>query len=258
MLRRAISKTAALLAVPVLTLFLCACGDKTPVEPQQLKVFSGAEQCTGPGEEFASDLLVHAYGREKNSASGKVVPAAGVKLIFRAEKGSDLQITPSEVITRGDGLASVKIKAGKNVGDQYLTVYPEGKAEKALRLRFISGVKILGNAGDREGQAGKKLAKEIGIRLANADGSPRSGVPVYFTSANLKLGTEKVLTDAKGEAKTAVTLKGPASTVLPMVINSTLAGSAPTAAKCSKAFCGAKQRHCGYAAMICGTPSGSK
>ena len=206
MLRRVISKTAALLAVPVLTLFLCACGDQTPVEPQQLKVFSGAEQCAAPGEEFASDLLVHAYGREKNSTSGKVVPAAGVKLIFRAEKGSDLQITPSEVITRGDGLASVKLKAGKKVGDQYLTVYPEGKAEKALRLRFISGVKVLGNASDREGQAGKKLAKEIGIRLAKADGSPRSGVPVYFTSANLKLGTEKVLTDAKGEAKTAVTL----------------------------------------------------
>ena len=206
MLRRVISKTAAFTAVLVFSLFFCACGDSAPVKAEQVRVFSGADQCAAPGEEFASELLVHAYGRPEGTASGKLVPASNVKLLFRAEKGSDLQITPSEVVTRGDGLASVKVKAGKKTGDQYLHVYPEGQEGKALRLRFVTGVKILGTADDREGQAGKTLAKEVGIRLTNGDGSARAGVPVYFTSSKLKLGKEKVLTDAKGEAKTAVTL----------------------------------------------------
>ena len=123
MLRRAASSVVSLAAVIMLTL-LCACNDKTPIAVKQLKVFSGDEQCAAAGEEYSADLMVHAYGREKNSEKGKMVAAPGAKLVFRTEKGSDLEVTPTEVTTRNDGLAVVKVKAGKKTGDQYLQVFP--------------------------------------------------------------------------------------------------------------------------------------
>ena len=205
MLRRAASSVVSLAAVIMLTL-LCACNDKTPIAVKQLKVFSGDEQCAAAGEEYSADLMVHAYGREKNSEKGKMVAAPGAKLVFRTEKDSDLEVTPTEVTTRNDGLAVVKVKAGKKTGDQYLQVFPAGDESKAIRLRFISGVKLLGTDADREGQAGKTLDQAVGIRLINADGTPRAGVPVYFAASGVKLAKSEVLTDENGEAKTAVTL----------------------------------------------------
>ena len=205
MLRRAASCVVSFAAVIILT-FLCACNDTAPVAVKQLKVFSGDEQCAAAGEEYSADLMVHAYGREKNAENGKMVAVPGTKLVFRAEKGSDLQIIPSEVMTRKDGLAVVKVKAGKKTGDQYLKVFPEGDESKAIRLRFISGVKLLGTDADREGQSGKTLDKAVGICVTNADGTPRAGVPVYFAASGVKLANSEVLTDEKGEAKTLVTL----------------------------------------------------
>ena len=180
-------------------LFLCACNDTKNIPVEQMKVFAGEGQCSAPAKQYEDALMIQAFGKGKT-------PAAGQTLRFRPAKGCDLIVEPSEAVTNNGGMVSVKVKAGKQIGDQYLEVYPADAPERVLSVRFVSGLEVLSNASEREGKAGATL-DSVKVRLTDADGNPRADVPVYFTSP-LKLRETEVRTDAEGLAQTAVTLGG--------------------------------------------------
>ena len=110
----------------ILAFCFSGCAPEPVREIRQLKVTQGADQYALPGEAFPLDLRIIAYGPEVRGFGGKVrcdgIPGA-VILLLPAE-GSDLTIEPSRVETDITGAVSVRITAGRKVGDNYIRVIP--------------------------------------------------------------------------------------------------------------------------------------
>ncbi|MDD3885867.1 MAG: Na/Pi symporter [Victivallaceae bacterium] len=202
--------TAALTA-----LLVTGCSDESAATVDQTSVLQGAEQCTMPGKDFKKVLRVELSGPKESGllgGKGGRLPAVGVKVRFEVDHDSDLVINPAEAVTDGGGMAETRIKAGKKTGDQYIKVIPEGYPDKAISVRFVSGMETLGD--NRELKAGSTAPQPVGVKLMRGDGKPAVGVPVYFSVRATAEGartatvvaTPTAITNADGIASTEIKL----------------------------------------------------
>ncbi len=203
-------------AVFLLAAAMCGCGgDGDNADAGRIVVLQGAEQCALPGETFAQALRIELQGHRRGGALGRIsnrVPVAGRVVRFVPVGRSKLTVTPSSAVTDAGGAASVRVTAGREVGDQYLKIIPEGEEDGSVTVRFISGIQIFG--ADQEQAAGGVTSKPLTVRVVGRDGVPAAGVPVFFrigampggvaSKAEIQRADEK--TDASGEARCYVRL----------------------------------------------------
>ncbi|MCQ2352309.1 MAG: Na/Pi symporter [Victivallaceae bacterium] len=183
---------------------LAGCSQNHDRNVRQVKVLRGGDQCAAAGKTFDEPLLI-----EVRSSGG---PLANTVLNFKVADNSDLEIEPQRAVTDAGGTASIRVKAGKKIGDQILLVIPEKAPERAIKVRFISGVELTGT--HSEGAADSLLDDPVALRLTDADGKPLADIPVTFTltataegsSTTASLLTPKTKTDADGCASTRVKL----------------------------------------------------
>ena len=199
----------------ILPLFFSGCSDKKPLIVSDVKIVSGENQCALPGHDFERELRIEVFGVPKGDhllgGSSKPRPVPDCDLILTPVDGSGLILEKQIVRTDVTGVASVKIKAGKEVGDNYLKITPAGAEGKSKTVRFIVGARLSG--GEQEGKASKLLPEPVTIQLVKPDGTPAANVPVYFSilsspeSKNTaSVLTPEAVTDAKGIASTQVRL----------------------------------------------------
>ena len=199
----------------ILPLFFSGCSDKRPLTVSSVKVTSGENQCALPGHDFEKQLRIEVFGVPKGEhlfgGSSKSRPMPDCDLILTPVDGSGLILEKQVVRTDVTGVASVKIKAGKEVGDNYLKITPAGAEGKSKTVRFIVGARLSG--GEQEGKASKLLPEPVTIQLVKPDGTPAANVPVYFSvlsspeSKNTaRVLTPEAVTDDKGIASTQVRL----------------------------------------------------
>lgn len=214
MFRRLFAGTFLALCILSLLLFLTACGDKKQLTVSSVKISSGGGQCALPGQKFDKELRVEVLGFPKDQLFGgdsKLRPVPNCDVLFTPVDGSGLILDKTVARTDITGVASVKVKAGKEVGDNYLKITPAGAEDKSKTVRFIVGAKLSG--GEQEGKAKKVLPDPVSIQLVKPDGSPAVNVPVYFSIQSspeakntAKVLTPEVVTDRRGVASTQVRL----------------------------------------------------
>ena len=195
-----------------LLLFSTACGEKTKnTEVGSLKIIQGENQLALPGDEFSQKIVIELSSHPGKSIFGgktKPVPVAGKKVKIVPSPG--LTVAEDTLISDNGGMISFHVKAGKSIGDKYLTIIPED-SDVRQELRFIVGAKLDG--GGQEGVAGEKLEKPVSITLVKEDGSPAAGIPVYFSVTDsperknsASVTSAVVKTNKKGVASTEVKL----------------------------------------------------
>lgn len=179
----------------------------------KVKVFDSQVQTALPDEEFPKDLIVEATGITQGGMFGgtQEVPFVDETLILRPAPGSDLVANPSEIVTDAGGMAYSKISAGKLTGDQYLEIIPQSDTNKAIKVRFVTGVKIDGN--NQEITAGSKSAKPLSVKVVDGEGKPVEGGDVFFNITSypkdgkgVKLSTVAAKTSVDGVADTSITM----------------------------------------------------
>ena len=201
-----------LFAAALVGVFSAGCRDESPVRVERVNVVRGAESCARPGEMFPGPLVIELQGPQERGllgGSGSRRPAAGVKLLAVPEQDSDLVLEKSEFESDAGGTIRIPVRAGKQVGDQYLRLIPVGAEERAVTVRFISGVSVRGNR--QEGAAGAMLPEPV----SGTDGRPAAGRRVFFDlvsqpagGKSAKLTSPVAETDENGVASTGVMLNG--------------------------------------------------
>jgi len=188
------------LLIAVALLAVAGCGKEGPSELKALRFVSGDSQLALPGQAFPLDLCVRLDGGNE--------PVSGKKVTFVPEEGADLALSVPEAVSDAGGLVRVRVTAGKRTGDNYLKIVPSDAPGKAVRARFTVGALLIGS--EQEGRSGELLPEKVGVRLANSDGSPMTGVPVFLSPAGGKsgIGIERrsLTTDEAGVAVTEVRL----------------------------------------------------
>ena len=205
---------AALFSAFCILMLVTGCSDNSPLSVSRVKVESGDNQCALPGEEFEKELRIEVLGLPKGQLIGgkaKPRPVPNLDLLFVPVDGSSIKPEKTSAKTDITGIASVKIRAGKEIGDNYLKIIPVGAEDKSLTVRYVVGAKLSG--GEQEGKAQKLLADPVSIQLVNADGKPAANVPVYFSilsspesKNSAAVLSPEVLTDSRGVASTQVRL----------------------------------------------------
>lgn len=199
----------------LVSMLMTGCDEAPSTEPvHKIKILQGAEQTALPGEKYSKDLRIELQSAPKSSWLGlkkTIQPLANRRVRVVADKGSDLEISESEVTTDVAGMATIKIQAGKRTGDNYLRLIPVDDESKEMILRYIVGAKILGS--NLEGSADSRLESPVGIRLQKPDGTPAVNVPVFFSvlkspssKAPAILSQKEARTDSSGTAQTDVKL----------------------------------------------------
>jgi Na/Pi-cotransporter len=191
--------------------FLNGCKKNTSdAKIENLKIIRGAKQCALPGETFQKKLIIEIQGpMEKGYLGGKGerLQLADRKVLFVPVDQSDLILSATEAVSNASGEVVLSVRAGKKIGDQYLRVIPVGAEDKAITVRFVTGIKIIGD--NQEACAGNYLDERVSIRTVDSNGKALKDVPVYFTltsspdrrgKTSAKLTRECVLTDKDGVA----------------------------------------------------------
>lgn len=199
-----------ILLLVIAAVLLAGCGKDKNIAVDKVKIFRGDGQCAMPGDDFEHPLFIELTGKPKKGLLGGTTerpPAVGKKVFFQVAPESELELSSTEGISDSGGLVRLNVKAGRKTGDQYLRIIPEDAPNKAISVRFITGVEIRGN--DQEIRAGNSLNDPIVVKIVNSDGTPAVGIPVYFNIVNAParkdIGTltqSRVITDNDGEAKT--------------------------------------------------------
>ena len=205
-----------LFAAALVGVFSAGCRDESPVRVERVNVVRGAESCARPGEMFPGPLVIELQGPQERGllgGSGSRRPAAGVKLLAVPEQDSDLVLEKSEFESDAGGTIRIPVRAGKQVGDQYLRLIPVGAEERAVTVRFISGVSVRGNR--QEGAAGAMLPEPVSVQLYGTDGRPAAARRVFFdlvrqpaADGSAQLTSPVAETDENGVASTGVMLNG--------------------------------------------------
>jgi Na/Pi-cotransporter len=194
-------------------LALAGCRENDQLKPDKVTVFKGGNQCALPGAPYAEPLFILLTGKPESglfSSPSAPPPSAEARVRFEAAAGSELIVEPREAVSDAGGLIKVNVAAGRKTGDQYLKVIPLEAPEKAISVRFISGVQIIG--ADQEGRAGDFLPEPLAVKLVRPDGTPAAGVPIFFQMAGGRdagggsFSRAAVVTDAEGKAETVVKL----------------------------------------------------
>lgn len=197
-------------------LFLQSCSktENESREVSRINVLQGSDQCALPGQDFAMPLRIEVCGPENDGTflsrkETPVVPGVPVQMIPIDD--SDLQVEQLSEKTDITGQVQARIRAGKQIGDQYLRIIPLSAPEHAATVRFTVGAKISG--GDQEGAANSILPKPVTVRLVNADSKSLVHVPVYFSiksepgeMGSARVLTKEALTNEQGTAQTYVQL----------------------------------------------------
>ena len=179
----------------------------------EIRVTAGANQAALQHGEFPVPLRAELFGSAKTAAFGwkkSPRPAVGVRVRFEPVEGSTLRCDPTFAVSDAGGAVSTRITAGNGFGDQFIRIVPENFEDKAVTVRLISGMEILGH---NQEYAAKTASKPLGVKLVR-DGAPLVGVPVGFelrataegTAPTAKIAPERTVTDAVGVASTGVTL----------------------------------------------------
>ena len=178
----------------------------------KLKVVSGTNQFTLPGEAFSKELVITAEGNIKTGLFGRksTRPAVNADLAVKIPEGSPLKVSPMQIKTDLGGAARFRITAGKKVGDHYFEVYSLKNPDISVPVHYTIGAQILG--GDQEVGVNATAPQPLAVKLVKHDGSPASGVQVYFKvngspvsgTAGAAVSPETAVTDASGEAKTII------------------------------------------------------
>lgn len=184
--------------------------DSTNSKIENLKIIRGAKQCALPGESFQKKLIIEVQGAQQKGflgGKGERLQLAGRKILFVLVDNSDLKLSSTEATSNVSGEVVVSVSAGRKIGDQYLKIIPLGAEEKSITVRFVTGVKIIGDR--QEAYSGNYLDEAIKIKTVGSDGKALTGVPVYFTltstpdkegKSSARLMRECVITDDKGIA----------------------------------------------------------
>ena len=200
-----------LFAVIAITLTACSKPD-TEKSVDQIKILEGTEQCALPGEPFSKSLRLELLGKQEAGllgGKGERPPISKVKVLFVPVDGSDLKLSADSALSDAGGSVSIKVTAGRKVGDQYLRIIAQ---KKTVLVRFITGISISG--GDQESSTGQLMHDPLIVKIVNADGKALQGVPVYFKLSSTpggkktkaKLQKTFVITDQDGIAETNLKL----------------------------------------------------
>jgi phosphate:Na+ symporter len=177
---------------------------------EKLKIIRGAKQCALPGEAFKKKLIIEIQGpleRGLLGGEGERSQLANRKILFVVVENSDLILSCTEATSNISGEVMVSVRAGKKIGDQYLKIIPVGAEDKFITVRFVTGIKIIGD--NQEAYAENYLDEAIEIKTVDSNGNGLKGVPVYFTitsspenkgKSTASLTRECVLTDSEGIA----------------------------------------------------------
>ena len=201
----------------LLTLLIVGCADKGSVTPNKLgldKYASGNDQPGKYREVLAKPFRAEVLGAlERGVLGGKGArkPVSGAKVLFQVDDPDCGAVFDEsngitlETVTDEAGLASAYLRLGAQPGDVSVTAslvdYPDiGKAQ----FRAIAGLERIGSK--LEGGTGGTL-DAFGVRLLNPDGSPASGVDVFFRAEGKTDGSSvkkaHVVTDDNGRAVTS-------------------------------------------------------
>ena len=210
-------KFSAILKLNLLGLILagiiCLIGcrrDSSNAKIENLKIIRGAKQCALPGEVFQKKLIIEVQGAQQRGflgGKGERLQLSERKILFVLVDNSDLKLSRTEATSNVSGEVVVTVSAGKKIGDQYLKIIPVGAEEKSITVRFVTGIKIIGD--NQEAYAGNYLDKAIQIKTVDNSGKALANVPVYFTLASTpnkqakssaRLMRECVITNEKGIA----------------------------------------------------------
>ncbi len=135
----------------------------------------------------------------------------GEKVLFRVENPATGAVFEStgkpeeETITDAGGAAAARLRLGRWSGDIWVEASaPEHPNVKPVRMRVIGGVERIGEA--LETATGGTI-EAIGVRLQNPDGTPATGVEVFFRTeggdSDSSMGKRRVLSDENGVATTS-------------------------------------------------------
>lgn len=194
-----------------LMLAAAGCGKSPDDEKSVNKVLCvrGAEiQAAEAGSEFSRDILLRAVDAGDDPVPGAVLEIGlqeGSELFFKdLSAGRAGKYEKSlRLCTDAGGEVRFRVRSGGKTGDQYASAAPAGQPEKALNMRFVSGLRIEG--ANQEAPAGKTLGNPFSVTLSDSAGAPVSGVDVMFDMKDPGTG-EKLLdrvlvkTDEKGRA----------------------------------------------------------
>jgi Na/Pi-cotransporter len=209
-------RTGLLAALLSLAIFVSGCGEtETSIPVGKVSAMPSGEQSALPGEMFDQPLRIEVSGPVEYGilgSSGNRLPVVGCKVRLEPTPGSDLIVEPAMAETDAGGRISVRVKAGRTAGDHYLAIIPEGAEDKAITVRFITGMRIYG--GDQEEHTGNVISDPIRVKVVDRDGEPAVGVPVYFRitstpdgkTAKCEVKPSESRTDQNGEAKTYLKL----------------------------------------------------
>ncbi len=197
-----------LIVLPLLFVLLAAaitgCNRHEERKAATVRVVEGDGQCTAPGQPFARPLVLEV-------ADDQGVPVPGGMVRVEPLSGSELPLSSTEYTAGDDGCVRLNLAAGRKIGDQYLKVTPVGgESRNSCQIRLVTGMTVTGDR--QEGPAGSVLPHPLTVRLYDAEGKPRSGVPVYFeltgtpTGSSARIFPTTVVTDADGEAETRIEL----------------------------------------------------
>jgi len=203
-----------LFALLSLLILSAGCGQSEETKAvDRITVVKGDNQCGMPGELCKDELVIELLSpviKGFLGGKGERYPVKGVKVLFVPLDGSDSQAVPGEAVSDEGGGVRVKLKAGKNIGDQYLKIIPVGFEKVTKTIRIISGVSITG--AKQESSVDSPLTNPLEMTIYNMQGNPVKGARVYFHIANSpEIGKSSaactpssVLTDDSGRAKTEV------------------------------------------------------
>lgn len=202
---------AAIVAAVLLSACSGSDGEKDRVV-DKINVLQGAEQCALPGEEFEKTLRLELLGSQEPGllgGKGERSPVTGVNVQFVPIDDSDLQLSSASALSDAGGAVSVRVKAGRKIGDQYLKVIAD---KKSITVRFVTGVAISG--GDQECTVSQLMPEPLLVKIVGPDGKAAKGVPVYFSLASApeksqaKLQKDCVATNDEGIAENNLKIGG--------------------------------------------------
>jgi len=202
-------KTIFYIGAGLLILLLPACSNNTEQVVDRINLIQGDKQCAPPNAECKTEIRLELLGPPRTGVLGGVnrYPVAGTRIRVEPIAGCDLVITPVNEVSDPGGMVKLKVRTGKNLGDQYFKVIPELYPEKAKKIRIISGIEISGNK--QEAYSSKSLPKPISIKVFDQAGKPAPGASVYFhiiSSPDKKVRAAclpgEVITDQDGIAET--------------------------------------------------------
>ena len=110
----------------------------------KIEVVSGDAVCVLPGEKFT--VALRTLDKEKS-------PFKNCKVIPKFSAPANCVVTPAEGVSDAGGVVRFEIVSGNRIGDNYITFQPDVPEARPIEVRFVNGVKLIGDQQDPVGQA---------------------------------------------------------------------------------------------------------